>query len=210
MENRFDDLLYTVISEKGQGIHGFFEVIMGFMYRRTDFFYEMAPGENMGFFPGQAEAMVSYCNKQLYNYYRKYQNLHYKERVPKRDIDPKEIQKFLEEQKLNSKSKTEIKSEIKKENKVEKVKEVIKEELNKSDKNNEIKKLEVNEINKSETIDKKEKNDIIENKNSIQNKFSSISTYNGDECDIYNWSQGSKDVQIQIKLPPNTSAKKVR
>lgn len=59
MENRFDDLLYTVISEKGQGIHGFFDVMMGFMYRRTDFFYEMAPGENMGFFPGQAEAIVS-------------------------------------------------------------------------------------------------------------------------------------------------------
>lgn len=146
----------------------------------------------------------------LYNYYRKYQNLHYKERVPKRDIDPKEIQKFLEEQKLSSKSKTEIKSEIKKENKVEKVKEVVKEEINKLDKNNEIKKLEVDEINKSDTIDKKDKNESIENKNSNQNKFSSISTYNGDECDMYNWSQGSKDVQIQIKLPPNTSAKKVR
>jgi len=59
METRFDDILYTVISEKGQGIYGFFDVMMGFMYRKTDFFYEMAPGENMGFFPGQAEALVS-------------------------------------------------------------------------------------------------------------------------------------------------------
>lgn len=82
-------------------------------------------------------------------------------------------------------------------------------EINKLDKNNDIKKLEVNEINKSDINDKKDKNEI-ENKNSNQNKFSSISTYNGDECDMYNWSQGSKDVQIQIKLPPNTSAKKVR
>lgn len=41
-------------------------------------------------------------------------------------------------------------------------------------------------------------------------KFSSISTYNGDSCDNYNWSQGTTDVQIQIKLPPNTGgAKKV-
>jgi hypothetical protein len=60
METRFDDLLYTIIQEKGQGIYGFLEVVMGFMYRRTDFFYEMAPGENMGFFPGQNEALVCF------------------------------------------------------------------------------------------------------------------------------------------------------
>lgn len=41
-------------------------------------------------------------------------------------------------------------------------------------------------------------------------KNSSISTYNGSSCDLYNWSQGTTDVQIQIKLPENTGAKKVR
>jgi len=58
MDNRFDDLLNTIIAEKGQGIYGFFDIAMGFLYRRTDFFYEMAPGENMGFFPGQNQAIV--------------------------------------------------------------------------------------------------------------------------------------------------------
>jgi hypothetical protein len=77
MDSRFDDLLHTVLTEKGKGIFGFYDVVFGFMYRRTDFFYEMAPGENMGFFPGQAEAIV-------YNYMKKYQNIHYKERVPKK------------------------------------------------------------------------------------------------------------------------------
>ena len=59
-------LLNTVITQKGQGIYGFFDVMFSFLYRRTDFFYEMAPGENMGFFPTQAEAIV--CG-----YFRKYQ-----------------------------------------------------------------------------------------------------------------------------------------
>lgn len=41
-------------------------------------------------------------------------------------------------------------------------------------------------------------------------KPSIISTYNGDSCDQYSWSQGVLDVQIQISLPQNTSAKKVK
>jgi len=56
------------------------------------FFYEMAPGENSGFFPGQSEAIV-------FNFYKKYQNIHFKERVPKRNIDPKEIEEFMQKQK---------------------------------------------------------------------------------------------------------------
>jgi len=59
MDSRFDDILHTVIVQKGQGVHGFLDVMFGFLYKRTDFFYEMAPGENMGFFPSQAESLVS-------------------------------------------------------------------------------------------------------------------------------------------------------
>ena len=43
----------------------------------------------------------------------------------------------------------------------------------------------------------------------IDPKFTAISTYNGDSCDQYNWSQGSNDVSIQINLLENTSASKV-
>jgi len=43
----------------------------------------------------------------------------------------------------------------------------------------------------------------------IDPKFTAISTYNGDSCDQYNWSQGSNDVSIQINLLENTSANKV-
>lgn len=89
-----------------------------------------------------------------------------------------------------------------------------------TDKNKDISsKSDSNEIKNESKEIKDEKNTIINkdlndkslnNKNSSTiNKFSSISTYNGDECDIYNWSQGSRDVQIQIKLPLNTSAKMV-
>jgi len=54
-------------------------------------------------------------------------------------------------------------------------------------------------------------NNKTEKSNQTQKpKFSSISIYNGDSCDLYNWSQGTTDVQIQIKLPDNTGAKKVK
>ena len=92
MDSRFDDLLNIVITQKGQGVYGFFDTVFSFLYRRTDFFYEMAPGENMGFFPSQAEAIV--CG-----FFKKYQALHYKERVPKRDIDPKIIEEYLKKNK---------------------------------------------------------------------------------------------------------------
>ena len=101
MDARFDDLLNTVITEKGQGIYGFFDVMFSFLYRRTDFFYEMAPGENMGFFPSQAEAIV--CG-----YFRKYQQLHYKERVPKRNIDPKVIEEYMKNKGKENKEKKEV------------------------------------------------------------------------------------------------------
>lgn len=55
--DRFDNLLITIVNETG-GVEGLLHTLFGFMYRRTDFFYEMFPGEKMGFLPGEAENMV--------------------------------------------------------------------------------------------------------------------------------------------------------
>jgi hypothetical protein len=190
MDSRFDDLLHTVIVEKGQGIYGFFDVVMGFMYRRTDFFYEMAPGENMGFFPGQAEAIV-------YNFFRKYQNVHYKERVPKRNIDPKEIEDYMKTQKekggnkIPDTTKTEIKQIESAKNEAKQVDKI------------ESKPVE-NIINSVET-----KQETIKTEPKVSPTFTSISTYNGDKCENYNWSQGVIDVSIQIELPVGTNKKDV-
>jgi hypothetical protein len=196
MDSRFDDILHTVISEKGQGIYGFFDVIFGFMYRRTDFFYEMVPGENMGFYPGQAEAIV-------YNFMKKYQNIHYKERVPKRNIDPKEIEEYIKNQQGKNTAKT--------------TPEVKKDEKNNEKPNNAETKTETNkiveEVKANEKVEEKihiNDNKINEVKSEVvQPKVISISTYNGDSCDNYNWSQGVMDVSIQIKLPEINSKKDV-
>jgi len=212
MDTRFDSLLNTVISEKGQGIYGFFDVMFSFLYRRTDFFYEMAPGENMGFFPSQAEAIV--CG-----YFKKYQDLHYKERVPKRNIDPKIIQEYIQKQKENNLKKKEeqqnnnnnkeqtqpsstnkpISSEEMKTEKIEK-------NENKENKEN-IQKKEENTENKEKTENKENKESNENIKKPIENKPISISTYNGDTCDNYNWSQGVNDVTIQFNLPKAISKK---
>jgi hypothetical protein len=206
MDSRFDDLLHTVIVEKGQGIYGFFDVVMGFMYRRTDFFYEMAPGENMGFFPGQAEAIV-------YNYFRKYQAIHHKERVPKRNIDPKEIEDYLKKQKeaKDQKSNQNKISEIPdKDNKIEinenKMPIKVNEEINLTQtKLEEIKiKPDSNEVKSNLST-----NTISQSKQSNKNVDTSISTFNGDQCEKYNWSQGVMDVTIQIYLPEGTNKRMV-
>ena len=145
MDARFDDLLNTVITQKGQGIYGFFDVMFSFLYRRTDFFYEMAPGENMGFFPTQAEAIV--CG-----YFRKYQQLHYKERVPKRNIDPKVIEEYMKSKENKNKEKKEVIDKINKESKEKKEEknEQKKEEPKKKEETKKEEKKESNE-NKVET-----------------------------------------------------------
>lgn len=207
MDSRFDDLLHTVVVEKGQGIHGFFDVVFGFMYRRTDFFYEMAPGENMGFLPGQNEAIV-------YNYFKKYQSLHYKERVPKRNIDPKEIEDYIRKQR-ESKTTGQVNTPTlpvtgnSNTNVVEKTKETIKEE--KLDKTTKTTTEPSNKVQVQEKPKCSNDNSTVISSNSTSNnpllkvEPISISTYNGDQCDLYNWSQGVNDVTIQLILPKKST-----
>ena len=210
MDSRFDDLLNTVITQKGQGIYGFFDVMFSFLYRRTDFFYEMAPGENMGFFPTQAEAIV--CG-----YFRKYQQLHYKERVPKRNIDPKVIEEYIKSKEKEKQEKKETIAKINNQSKTENKKEEKKEEAKKEEKKAEIPKNsqetkiennkgDTNKIESSNPLNMKKE----ELKGPVENKPTSISTYNGDKCDDYNWSQGVGDVTIQFTLKQKINKKMLK
>ena len=212
MDSRFDDLLNTVITQKGQGIYGFFDVMFSFLYRRTDFFYEMAPGENMGFFPTQAEAIV--CG-----YFRKYQQLHYKERVPKRNIDPKVIEEYMKSKEKEKKEKKEVIDKINNQSKTEQKKEEPKKEEKKTEVNKDTKEKETknndnttsatsnsNKIESSNPLNMKKE----ELKGPVENKPTSISTYNGDKCDDYNWSQGVTDVTIQFALKQKINKKMLK
>lgn len=222
MDNRFDDLLHTVITEKGQGIYGFFDVVFGFLYRRTDLYYEMAPNENMGFLPGQGEAIV-------YNYFHKYQNLHFKERVPKRNIDPKEIEDFMKIQKekqiarlqkeKEGKTNTTTLNEQTVANKDTDLSVIDDKTKNKEIDTNNVKTISSNKegsnTNSDNNDDKNTKtiSNVTNNTSDIKKidpKFETISTYNGDTCDKYSWSQGVRDVQIQFNLPSNTTKKDVK
>ena len=207
MDPRFDDFLNTIITEKGQGIYGFLDVLFSFLYRRTDFFYEMAPGENMGFFPGQAQAMVI-------GYFRKYQELHYKERVPKRNIDPKIIEEYLKKRDEEGKKRVEAQKLIK-ENKNEDNSNKINNTTNNDNKPSSSEKANSNNLsnNSSSNTSNISSNPLNKAKEEIklpvENKPMSISTYNGDTCDNYNWSQGVNDVTIQFKLPHPISKKMI-
>jgi len=56
-EARHDDMLFAVCQQAG-GLQPFLEAVFGFLSRRTDFYYEMEPGDKMGFPPNVAESMV--------------------------------------------------------------------------------------------------------------------------------------------------------
>jgi len=58
MDQRNDDLLFTITQQTNQGVDGLLNAVFGFLQRRTDFFYEMEPGDKIGFPPGVAESMV--------------------------------------------------------------------------------------------------------------------------------------------------------
>ena len=190
MDTRFDDILNTVITEKGQGIYGFIDVFFSFLYRRTDFFYEMAPGENMGFFPTQAEAIV--CG-----YFRKYQQMHYKERVPKRNIDPKIIQEYLEKQKKEKLQQKEAQKTVPSSKSPETTSSIKSTETVTKD----------THTNNNKQLDSAS---TVEAKKPVENKPIAISTYNGDKTDLYNWSQGTTDVTIQVQLPEAVSKKMLK
>jgi N-terminal conserved domain of Nudc. len=65
---KFDDMFINVIRETG-GIDGILNAIFSFLLRRTDFFYEMDPGDKMGFPPGVAQKMVNEVFSAYQNQY---------------------------------------------------------------------------------------------------------------------------------------------
>lgn len=136
--------------------------------------------------------------------------MHYKERVPKRNIDPKEIEEYMKKQKEKKEEK--LSTNTLEKPKIVELKEDPKSQVtvNSSKENLENKEHSSSVSNKVEevkTIESSKQTTLIESK--IDPKYSAISTYNGDSCDQYNWSQGTNDVSIQIYLLENTAANKV-
>ena len=144
----------------------------------------------MGFFPTQAEAIV--CG-----YFRKYQQLHYKERVPKRNIDPKIIQEYLEKQKKEKLQQKETPKNVP--------------SKKPSEPTSSIKSTETvtktTDTNNNKQLDSAS---TVQAKKPVENKPIAISTYNGDKTDLYNWSQGTTDVTIQVQLPEAVSKKMLK
>ena len=58
LQARFDEMLMTICQQAGNGIHGLLDSVFSFLQRRTDFYYEAEPGDNMGFPPKFAEGLV--------------------------------------------------------------------------------------------------------------------------------------------------------
>jgi len=135
--------------------------------------------------------------------------MHFKERVPKRNIDPKEIEEFMKKQKEKKEEKAPI-------NTLEKPK-IVEIKENQLGSNSTVEKKENKEETTIRTNPQEEERKNVEslslnntNDKKIDPKYSSISTHNGDSCDMYNWSQGTNDVSVQIYLLENTSANKVK
>ncbi len=57
-DDRYDDMFLQIVTQIGKGPQGLLGATLGFLKRRTDFFYEAEPGDKMGFPPGYGESMV--------------------------------------------------------------------------------------------------------------------------------------------------------
>ena len=55
---KFDQMFMTMTQEAG-GLNPFLDGLFSFLQRRTDFYYEAEPGDQMGFPPGYSEQIVS-------------------------------------------------------------------------------------------------------------------------------------------------------
>mmetsp|Transcript_18974 Transcript_18974/g.45501 ORF Transcript_18974/g.45501 Transcript_18974/m.45501 type:complete len:339 (+) Transcript_18974:37-1053(+) len=91
-EERFDEVLLNVAGQCG-GIEPLFDVIFSFLYRKTDFFHIMKPGDKMGFPEGVAE-------KLLLRNFRRYEMLA-KSAVAKAEITARETKDIAPAQKSN-------------------------------------------------------------------------------------------------------------
>jgi hypothetical protein len=117
-----------------------------------------------------------------------------KEKEEKKEV----IEKINKQSKTENKKEEPKKQEIKDEKKAEVSSNVsqIKQEEN----------PEANKIESSNPLNKKKE----EIKGPVENKPTSISTYNGDQCDDYNWSQGVGDVTIQFTLKQKINKKMLK
>eukprot|EP00826_Nyctotherus_ovalis_P005095 TRINITY_DN11141_c0_g1_i2.p1 TRINITY_DN11141_c0_g1~~TRINITY_DN11141_c0_g1_i2.p1 ORF type:complete len:338 (+),score=121.21 TRINITY_DN11141_c0_g1_i2:156-1169(+) len=179
VQQRCDDMLFQITQELGHGCDGLLDAVFGFLYRRTDFFYVMEPGGNMGFPPGQA------INKVVY-FFNKYQELHFK-RVP---YDPKieeKWEKYQKEQQEKRKQEESKKAE----------------EASKPKESQEAQESADNKEKPQEPLVGEQKSEPVK----VEEKFKRISTYNGDVLDRYSWGQGVWDVTVQLGLPPGTKPK---
>ena len=73
------DHLYASIAQEVGGLEGLFNSMFSFLLRRTDFFYESDPGDNMGFPPGVNE-------KMLFKIFNQYRDVYYTS-TPKKSVD---------------------------------------------------------------------------------------------------------------------------
>lgn len=60
----------------------------------------------------------------------------------------------------------------------------------------------------SAVIEKKA--EVAKPKSEAVDAMSKISTYNGDSCDKYDWSQSINEVTMQIPIPEGTSSKQIQ
>lgn len=177
---RFDEFFITMVQETG-GVEGLLNLMMSFLYRRTDFYYEADPGDKMGFPPEYAQKMIN----EIYLTYQKEQ---WKKKGKKTLAEFEEkMEKYKQLKEDNDKRRAVLEEEPK---------EVI---ANANQQSKPQEKVVDNEPTNPEVI------------KPIDPKFANISTYNGgtNNEENYKWSQNVYDITVQIDLPRKCRGKEL-
>jgi len=101
---KFDAFFTEIGNECGGSMDKFIDAFMSFLLRRTDFFYEADPGDEMGFPPGVAESMLASA-------FKRYQEEYYKKN-PKKSLEEykKKLAVYEEAQRIKEKAASESKA----------------------------------------------------------------------------------------------------
>ena len=194
------DNIYSQLGRECGDIHSLIKSFVGFLLRRTDFFYEADPGDKMGFPPGEAERIYLSAFKAA-------QAEHFRHHPQK---SPEEYARKLEAYRIKNQKNEELPVKVDKESPapVKHVKSEVSESI-------QSKKGEA-ESTPTQAPSSKPQNPVTESSKMIieeqkgDSKFKEISTYNGGRTERYIWSQSVTEVTVQVNLRPETTKKSLK
>ncbi|XP_014789674.1 nudC domain-containing protein 3 isoform X1 [Octopus bimaculoides] len=186
MDAKYDHSLMGILQQEGQ-LGSFLDVIMGFLYRRTDFYHLLRDkNDTKGFPPGMALNI-------LLKSYRQFEDMAKKDPEKMMIQSDADIKKQECEEKRTSKAESPKKASSKTNITVGQKSEANSQQTKQHKTSS--------ELSTSEKEKKTEESSCKNDSNVPSNYQADSECYNGAERDTYSWSQSITDCDLRVKVP---------